>query len=156
MSGYSISLIRDPARGTKRLRVAWLAWTSAVIQTFFPIYFKFNSERFGLPWVKLQKMYEGNPGKSILVRFSATFELRGRVAGWEKRNRNENKEKEGKEWVDISHHALARLSTSLHYTCRCKHESKSLGYNWTVWVFFWTKRRCDLYAMLTIVVDLPG
>ena len=58
------------------------------------------SERFGLPWVKLQKMYEGNPGKSILVRVSARFELRVRVACREKRNRNENKLKKGKNgWI---------------------------------------------------------
>ena len=58
--------------------------------------------------------------------------------------------------MDISHHALARPSTSLHYVVVLKHGLKSLGYNWTVSVFFRMKRRCDLYAMLTIVVDLPG
>ena len=50
--------------------------------------------------IKLQKTYEGNPGKSILVRVSARFELRVRVAGWEKRNGNENKGKKEKNgWI---------------------------------------------------------
>ena len=52
------------------------------IENWFELAGGSSCRGFELPRVKFQQMYDGNPGKSILVRVSARFELaRVRVIG---------------------------------------------------------------------------